>query len=546
MDKFLDQELLEYAASGIYPFHMPGHKRQPMGDFLPEEIDITEIDGFDNLHHAEGLLKEGQERLARLFGAWESCYLVNGSTGGLLAAISACVSWGGRLLIGRNCHKAVYHAAYLRHARLDYLYPEATDFGIQGGISPGQVEEMLKKFPDVEAVVITSPTYDGVVSDIAAIAQVVHERNLPLIVDEAHGAHFGFSQGFPQKAIACGADLCIESLHKTLPAYTQTAVLHGMHPEAKRYDWELVKRYLSIYQSSSPSYVLMAGLDRCVRLLKEDILRYQEEKRAAGSGQGKAALRLDQQSRLRRFEHRLFAFYQQCRSLQYIEVFPYLDPAMTDALLGIHQKDNGKILISAGKIGWSGQALYDLLLQRYRLQLEMAAGHYVTAIATMMDTGEGFDRLFAALKELDEEAEGSEKASLLAASGKDVALGTDFSKTGGFPGERRKVWASLYEPRERRMELTEAMDSPREMILPEEAVGRIAAEFVCLYPPGIPVLVPGEAIEDKVISGLLTCLDAGMEVLGIREGRICVVQKEKLYNAGKNRYTGMQRTEIDC
>ena len=197
MEHHLDQKLAAYAASDIYPFHMPGHKRQRLGDWRPEEIDITEIDGFDNLHHAEGIIKEGQERLAGLAGADESFYLVNGSTCGLLAAICGCVKKGDRILVGRNCHKAVYHAAYLMELRVEYLYPKATDFGIQGSVLPGQVKERLRQFPDTAAVVITSPTYDGIVSDIAAIARLVHEKGIPLIVDEAHGAHFGFSDGFP-------------------------------------------------------------------------------------------------------------------------------------------------------------------------------------------------------------------------------------------------------------------------------------------------------------------------------------------------------------
>lgn len=166
--------------------------------------------------------------------------------------------------MARNCHKAVYHAVYLMELQTEYLYPEQTEFGIQGSIAPKQVQRMLEQYPDTQAVLLTSPTYDGVVSDIAAIAEIVHAHQIPLIVDEAHGAHFGFSERFPKKAISYGADLCIESVHKTLPAYTQTALLH--YRKNPWVDLERVKRYLGIYQSSSPSYVLMAGIDRCTRI----------------------------------------------------------------------------------------------------------------------------------------------------------------------------------------------------------------------------------------------------------------------------------------
>lgn len=208
MEKYLDLELMSYSESDYYPFHMPGHKRQKMGDWIPEQIDVTEIEGFDNLHHAEGIIAEAQERIAKVFGAKYSFMLVNGSTCGLLSAICGSVKKGGRILLGRNCHKAVYHAAYLMELEAEYLYPQRTEFGIQGSISPEEVREKLEQYPDTEAVVITSPTYDGVVSDIRAIADIVHEKGVVLIVDEAHGAHFGFPADFRKKRLPA-AQICV-------------------------------------------------------------------------------------------------------------------------------------------------------------------------------------------------------------------------------------------------------------------------------------------------------------------------------------------------
>ena len=280
--------------------------------------------------------------------------------------------------MARNCHKAVYHAVYLMELKTAYLYPEQTDFGIQGSISPEQVRDMLEQYPDTEAVLLTSPTYDGVVSDIAAIAALAHEKGVPLIVDEAHGAHFGFSQGFPQKALAFGADLCIESVHKTLPAYTQSALLH--YRKNPWIDLERVKQYLGIYQTSSPSYILMAGIDRCTRILRE---------------QGTELFAA--------YEQRLHDFYEKCRTLQRITV---LSP---DGKIGengendpgIWARDPSKILICAEGAGLHGQELAELLTEHYHLELEMASGHYATALTTLMDTQEGFDRLFAALQAID-------------------------------------------------------------------------------------------------------------------------------------------------
>ncbi len=418
MKDYLDEALIEYSKSDIYPFHMPGHKRRRLLGVPPEEIDITEIEGFDDLHHAGGILREGQERLARLFGADESCYLVNGSTAGNLAAICGCMEKGGRLLVARNCHISVYHAAELMEAQLSYLEPERTGFAISGSISPVQVEEALRQFPDTQVVVITSPTYDGVVSDIRAIADIVHARNRLLIVDAAHGAHFGFSDGFPQKAIALGADLSVESLHKTLPAYTQSAVLHLMRtatgeelgstrePDSSaggapgasyRFDAERVRHYLDIFQSTSPSYVLMAGIDRCVRMLEEDTAIYRDP-----------AVRGD--SLFGQFEERLARFYRGCAELSAVRVWPATGlpknrtgDAFADAEdpAGIFARDLSRILISATEVGLSGQQLYDFLLEKYHLQMERAAEQYVLALTTIMDTDEGFMRLSQALGEID-------------------------------------------------------------------------------------------------------------------------------------------------
>ena len=213
----LYKKLESYGQSDYYPFHMPGHKRNRASsadDFLFER-DITEISGFDNLHHAEGILKEAQEYAAQIYGTKKCFFSVNGSTAALLAAVSASVNKGGKILVARNCHKAVYHALYLRELQPVYIYPhEDQRLGINGGISPERVERYLEENTDVQALLLTSPTYDGVVSDIKTIAEVVHRHKIPLIVDEAHGAHFHYSKYFPVSAADLGADIVIQSFHK--------------------------------------------------------------------------------------------------------------------------------------------------------------------------------------------------------------------------------------------------------------------------------------------------------------------------------------------
>mgnify|MGYP005761843149 FL=1 len=196
-------KLKEYSASDYYPFHMPGHKRNPLitGADLPYEIDITEIDGFDDLHHASSILKGAEERAARAYRAEETHYLINGSTAGILSAVLGCSERGRKILIARNCHKSVYNAVYLNELHPVYVYPEFDErTGLNGEIRPEKVARILKSEQDICAVVITSPTYDGVVSDVRMISDIAHEKGIPLIVDEAHGAHFGFHPYFPENS----------------------------------------------------------------------------------------------------------------------------------------------------------------------------------------------------------------------------------------------------------------------------------------------------------------------------------------------------------
>ena len=495
MEEYLDEKLLAYSQTDVYPFHMPGHKRQLMGKWTAEEIDITEITGFDNLHHAEGILREAQHRAAETFGADETFFLVNGSTAGLLAAVCGTVKKGGRLLMARNCHKAVYHAVYLMELKTTYLYPEQTNFGIQGSISPEQVKTMLEQYPDTGAVLLTSPTYDGVLSDIAEIAEIVHAKGIPLIVDEAHGAHFGFSKGFPKKALALGADLCIESAHKTLPAYTQSALLH--YRKNPWVDLERVKRYLGIYQSSSPSYILMAGLDRCTRILRE----HGTELFAA-------------------YEERLHDFYEKCKTLQRIAV---LSPdgkigETEEKDPGIWERDPSKILVCAEGAGLHGQELAELLTEKYHLELEMASGHYVTALTTLMDTQEGFDRLFAALQEIDRN--NSQDETLHQEQGLDAA---DFQKIDAKSekgiAEKSETLKSddIYCEAEKVLEIAEAMDAPKQTVPLMESAGSVSGEFVYLYPPGIPILAPGERVTEEILETLRICQQRNMEVEGMKD-----------------------------
>ena len=468
-EKDLLETLENYQKTDVYPFHMPGHKRNPLavdGDF-PVERDITEINGFDNLHHAEDLLKRAQEDVARLYGVPESFYSINGSSGAILAAVSAAVDKGGQILVARNCHKAVYHAIYLRELSATYIYPhEDPKLGINGGISPGRVEMYLAENPEIQAVLITSPTYDGIVSDVAKIAEVAHHYGVPLIVDEAHGAHFRFSDYFPVSAAQLGADVVINSVHKTLPCLTQTGVIHLCSERVSR---EKLKRFLGIYQSSSPSYILMGSIDACMDKLERE---GDEMFRVFTENLEKARVRLGK-----------------CKYIRLVS--PEIGTA------GVFDYDRSKLLFSTRYASMTGSELAQILLEKYHIQVEMETEHYVLALAAVGDSGEGFERLCQAIEEIDQEE----------AQKKKEKRETEEPKAG------RTAYTSLSQF----MSITEAMESESEIRKLEESVGRISAEFGYLYPPGIPLIVPGEQITGQFIRNMRIYMEEGLYLQGLED-----------------------------
>ena len=487
------------AKSDVYPFHMPGHKRITAKEDSPYAYDITEIDGFDNLHHPRGILKDSMDMASEFYGTKRTYYLVNGSTSGILSAISACTSQGGSLLMARNCHKSVYNAAFQKQLTTYYVYPrDMAGKSVAGGIHPKDVEDMLATHSDIEAVIITSPTYEGVVSYVSAIAKIVHRYNIPLIVDEAHGAHFSMHKDFPATAIECGADVVIQSVHKTLPSLTQTALLHIC---SDLVDVDRIETYLGIYQSSSPSYVLMASIDKCIR----DILdRGQQD--------------------FDRYVNLLQNFREKAAVLTNIKL---LDRSILGKG-GAFDLDIGKLVFSIVSDRYTGYDIYKQLLDKYHIQLEMASSDYIIAMTSVSDSEEGYDRLYDALVEIDRDIRINEGYKAMA-SGK---YGTDSVSTdveqGNEPYRKVVVCKPIYE----------AMNAETEMVEFKSATGRIAAEYVYLYPPGIPVIVPGEIVDSISIEYLLKCKSQGLEVQGQKDDELTMIKviKEdwKEFSYGEN------------
>ena len=502
-EELLINRLAAYARSDMYPFHMPGHKRRtgPEDSFMnscvdsftnPFAVDITEIEGFDNLHHPEGILKDSMKWAADVYGADQTYYMINGSTGGILAAVCGSVPRGGRILVSRNCHKSVYHGICLNQLKTSYVYPQEIEgLGIQGGITAEDVDRMLNRYMDTQAVLIVCPTYDGIVSDIEAIARIVHRAGLPLIVDEAHGAHFRYDAMFPVSALDLGADVVIQSVHKTLPSLTQTALLHIKcnRPDGGCYaDRERIDRYIHMVQSSSPSYVLMASIENSIYQMEQtDMAPY-------GKQLHKLRRRLGQMRHLRLADTGLIG------------------------QAGIRDLDISKIVVSTrgsclypaedGLTGFTGAQLDDILRREYHLEMEMCGADYVTAITTVMDSGEGLERLGDALTRIDSQL-------------------TDAGyKPDGRSGNQKSVYSMRCDTA---MSMGEAMEEKMASVGLEDSAGCISGEFVYIYPPGIPIVAPGEWISRPILEVILEYRDKGLPVQGPADQSlrtIRVVQKD--------------------
>ena len=438
----LYKKLTDYAASDYYPFHMPGHKRNPgiTGADLPYEIDITEIEGFDDLHHASSVLKEAEERAAEAYDADETHYLINGSTAGLLSAVLGCTERGGKILMARNCHKSVYNAVFLNELHPVYLYPEFDEeTELNGEISPEKAEHLLNEVEDIQAVVITSPTYDGVVSDVEKIAEIAHA-------------------------------------HKTLPSLTQTALLHMNGALADR---RRVRKYLHLLQSSSPSYILMAGMDECIRAVSDrDSSIWNDYTECLDRTRGS----------LKGLKH-----------LKLLETERYDRSKLLISVMGLWRKS-----IEGRAVPFTGKDLYRILLEHYHLQMEMAAGSYIVAMTAPGDTEAGMRRLVNALTEIDNElvfysdGEAEQDMDEKLESCPEHAGTAETGK--GRLARQEQVYTAweaelLKEAAVKECTVKEGAGVGRAEAVPwERAEGRIALEYAYLYPPGIPLVVPGERI----------------------------------------------------
>ena len=456
----LYDKLIKYTSSDVYPMHMPGHKRNHdiMRGF-PVGADITEIDGFDDLQQPQNVLRETSELAAKLYGSDKAFLSVNGSTACILAAIGGMTRRGDRIIMARNCHMSVHNTVAVFGLRPTYIMPcidEET--GVMRDVSPAAVEAALADNRDAKLVVITSPTYEGVVSDVAAISGAAHKHGVPLFVDSAHGAHFGFSAGFYPSAVAAGADAVAMSLHKTLPALTQCSLLHVSSGIA---DVEEIQRLLSVFQTSSPSYVLMASIDKCLRTLET-------------SGE----------ELFQAYEDNLASFYITTAHMKNLRML--WNPA-NDMSARFFAYDPGKLVICTGKTHLTGAALMSMLRSKYKIELEMAGLNYALAMTSVCDAADGFRRLADALIDIDSGCKLIEN------------------------GELRIENEALLLPCQASIP-SDALAMRGKPVSLSYAVGAVSLEYVWAYPPGIPLIVPGEVIDTETVSYITRMHRSGVSI----------------------------------
>ena len=458
---------------------------------------MTELPGLDDLYAPSGMIKEALERAASFYGSDHCFYLVNGSTVGVLTAISAAVKKGGHLIMQRASHKSAYHAAVLRDLKLTYIYEECDNIcGAGCGVSLSAVKEAVEADPSAEAVFITSPSYEGSASDVAAIAAYLHSDGKKLIVDAAHGAHFAFSDDFPQCAAAAGADYVVMSLHKTMPCPNQAALLHV------KGDCERVKAFLPVYQTSSPSYTLMACMDDCIN----------------GSYDWEAFISL---------RRKLSGELSGLKNIILRDAY--------DGTEGL-SPEPCKILLCP-KDRCSGIRLHEALRAR-GVEPEMSLPGYVLLICSVADTDEDYEKLAEAVKDIDASWQEEERSSYGISSTTEIKDflshlfagaqddrerdGAQDDTTGGAQDDScldgaagKEFTIRCVKDASAAMDIADAWEAEYEDIPPAAAEGRISAVSVMAYPPGRPILVPGEQITAAVIKEIVSLLDHGCTIKGI-------------------------------
>jgi arginine decarboxylase len=464
-------------------FHTPGHKR---GQGTPETLrsllgtavfaaDLPELPELGNLFAPEGAIRSAQELAAEAFGAEQTWFLANGTTCGIEAAVLAVCNPGDKLVLPRNAHQAAIAALILSGAIPIFVDPVYDPvWGIAHSMTTAAVAIALEQHPDAKAVMMVYPTYYGICGEIEAIAQLAHQRDIPLLVDEAHGAHFAFHQDLPIAALAAGADLTVQSTHKVLAAMTQASMLHV---QGERIDRPRLSKALQLVQSTSPSYLLLASLDAA-----------------------RQQMALEGRSLMNRTLELADRASAEIRKISGLSVFQ-----LHQAMPGWVAFDRTRLTVDVSQLGLTGFEADEILHETLGVTAELPGLQHLMFIVTLGNTAFDLDRLVNGFEKLAERA-----------VDRPIALPKM---------SRPDAHASISQPD---ISPRAAFFSEAETLPIAQTLDRISAELVCPYPPGIPVLFPGERVTQDAVVYLQQVIAAGGIVTGCADRDLHTLQVLRL------------------
>lgn len=450
--------------NGIY--HMPGHKQgrgfpQLFHDLLIE-MDVTEVDGTDNLAHPTGIIADAQRCAARAFGSRHTFFLTQGATIGNHAMILATCRPGHKLMVPRNVHVSVINAMMLYGVEPVWI-PSKFNKKTErlSPVSVEMVQTALQQDKTVKGALITTPTYFGEVSPLRDIAELLHQQGKILLVDQAHGSHFPFSKRLPDDAGTCGADMWVHSAHKTLPALTQAAYLHSSNDQLE----QSINQAIHLLHSSSPSYMLMASLDYA---------------RAFMEHQGDKA-----------FEH------------LYATVTSWQEHMHNGTMVKVEnfgrQRDFSRIVLDVKAMGWQG-AQWQRYLRKKGIQCEMADFRYCVLISTVFDEPHWLDKIV------------------------EIAQKTPRRENHQQTNRYDLIQEAINHVPLKAMTFSDVFQADKEAAQLRLAGNRVCAQAIGLYPPGIPLVCPGEMITKEMIELIKTAKEIGIDVFGLENGTAMVVK----------------------
>ncbi|WP_432406285.1 aminotransferase class I/II-fold pyridoxal phosphate-dependent enzyme [Wukongibacter sp. M2B1] len=459
-------ELSKLSKRNMVSFHVPGHKNGKIFEKYSLEInnnigqfDITEIPGSDNLHAPEGIIKEAQERAKSFYGGDHTFFLINGTTCGIVSMIMSVTNPGDKIIVQRDCHRSVISGMILGGIVPAYVKPQVnSSLLLSMALTPDSIEKAIKENPDAKAVIITYPNYYGICSDIEKIVDIVHKYNKILIVDEAHGAHLKLSDKLPISALDAGADMVVQSTHKTLPSFTQSSMLHV---KGKRVDIDKLKTMLALNQSSSPSYLLMGSLDMAMTILAQE---------------GNFLM-----------EKLIENINDFTKEIEEIEGLSLVSKEFIGKY-GVKDIDVTKLTLNMGSLGIEGTRLEEILRKKYNIQVEMADIYNILAVSSIANDRNDFSRFSRALKAIHDDKKIPHRKVEL----------PEFSF--GIPKMEVLPRAAVY--------------SEKKSVQFIKSCGRISGEYIIPYPPGIPLICPGEVISEEVIKYVQTLKNLGISVIG--------------------------------